>query len=415
MIDQRRQWFAIILVSQFIGATVCFADDSLVEEGTNAFCPVMPEMEALPEISLRYGEHTVRFCCIGCRREFLADPEKYLPNLPHIASPGFVATAWELMGRHNDLMMIGSLVLGLVWLRTARSRWSTMQLGDGVASLLTRTVSPTVPLLVLLIAAGYEINLLSSALFYQAIEEDIHFATFYDYGMPAKPTPPKHGPRLAGTYYRGNDERSPLLLNGGNYRTATFHIALVDDQDRPISYGQQLTQGPIYLRLRIDRPKFTPDFLYSDRFMKAIFLTQEHSASLGRDAPVADRVPLTELKKMWRWEARYPIAQRIADDAEFEGVAYVCEDKFYQPHRFAAKDQIGGGRFHYGMPFRLVLRDGKVAEESELSMGSLYRTRKFPIHEVPLDQWFSEQPIPELAEKNTEDPTLLGIEDYLSP
>ena len=118
---------------------------------------------------------------------------------------------------------------------------------------------------------------------------------------------------------------------------------------------------------------------------------------------------------MWHWVARYPVVPAMAGDGEYQGIVYLCEDKFYQPHRFAEKDAVGGARFHYGMPYRLVLRAGKVAEESELSMGSLYRTRKFPLHEVPLDQWFSEQPIPELTEQNTDDPALLGIEDYLGP
>ena len=245
------------------------------------------------------------------------------------------------------------------------------------------------------------------------MENDIHFATFHDYGFPPEPAPPKHEQRLAGTYFRGNDERSPLLFNGGNYRTATFNISVVDGHGNRLEYGDAVVGKALCVRLEIVRPEFTPDFLYSDRFMQAMFLTTEASKSLGRDQPVADRVPLTAIKEMWLWHADYSVTESAQAEAEHQGVVYVCQDQLYQPHRFAGKDTVGGARFHYGMDFHLVVRDGKLAEASGLSLGSLYRTRKFPLHEVPFDQWFSENPIPELPTKNTEDPSLLGIDDYL--
>ena len=37
---------------------------------------------------------------------------------------------------------------------------------------------------------------------------------------------PKHPDRIGGTYYRGNDERSDKLYNGGVYRTCTFRLEL---------------------------------------------------------------------------------------------------------------------------------------------------------------------------------------------
>ena len=35
---------------------------------------------------------------------------------------------------------------------------------------------------------------------FQVLEEDIHFATFSDYGSPPVPSPPQHERRLAGTW-----------------------------------------------------------------------------------------------------------------------------------------------------------------------------------------------------------------------
>ena len=39
--------------------------------------------------------------------------------------------------------------------------------------------------------------------------------------------PMRPGNSLTPEYYRGNDERSPRLFNGGFYRTATFRLATV--------------------------------------------------------------------------------------------------------------------------------------------------------------------------------------------
>ncbi len=51
---------------------------------------------------------------------------------------------------------------------------------------------------------------------------------------------PPHPPRMFGEYYRGNDERSPGLFNGGLYRTCTFRVALVDPTGKQIRWGDAL-------------------------------------------------------------------------------------------------------------------------------------------------------------------------------
>ena len=419
MIDCSRRILLALLVLVLLshGGSTSAAE---TEQKFNIMCPVMTDVEATPEITLLYRGHEVRFCCTECRREFLANPEKYLDQLPHIAPPNLMEDAWAMLNGNTNLALIGSLVVGLAWLRLARRRWTREHEAenetDPLKNLLTMTVSPTIPLLLLLAFAAYEIYLLDGRMFYHLLEEDIHFATFHDYGTPPAPAKPKHEPRLAGTYYRGNDERSELLFNGGNYCTAVFNVALVTSDGQPLDYGQPIPSGPVSVRLEIVRPEHTPDFLYSDRFMKAMYLTQESSASLGRDSLVADRVELRELELMQRWDAHYEVAECsncIPKNGTLKGIVYVCEEKKFRKHRYATKDSIGGARFHYGIAFQLVLEEGVIAEGSQLYMSSLYRTRKFPIHEVPFNQWFGEDPIPLLPGKNTEDPRLLGIEDYL--
>jgi uncharacterized membrane protein/YHS domain-containing protein len=56
------------------------------ESEINKMCPVMPEEEVDPEITLEYEGKTVAFCCDMCWKKFKADPERYLSRLPQFAS-----------------------------------------------------------------------------------------------------------------------------------------------------------------------------------------------------------------------------------------------------------------------------------------------------------------------------------------
>jgi hypothetical protein len=301
--------------------------------------------------------------------------------------------------------------------RLARTRFAKHEGGapSRLERVFTQRMSPAIPLAILCGVLGWQVFQLNAQLFYRALEEDIHYATYYDHGAPPIPRRPDFVPRLSGVYYRGNDERNEKLFNGGNYRTATFHVSLVDAAGREVKHGDDVAKQELFVRLEIERPPFTPDFLYSDRFMRAMFLTRESAPNLGRDEPTADRVSLTEREPMQRWEALYPLgAAPCCGDTQWEGVVYVCEDYLYRRHRFAEKDTVGGARFHYGLPYRIRFEQGRVAAESDLYMGALYRTRKFPLRTVPFAQWFSHEPIPLIPEPQGDDLELLGIDDYLN-
>jgi hypothetical protein len=52
---------------------------------TNVMCPVMPDMEANPDIFTDYQGKRVYFCCLSCRAAFEKNPEKYLAFLPQFS------------------------------------------------------------------------------------------------------------------------------------------------------------------------------------------------------------------------------------------------------------------------------------------------------------------------------------------
>ncbi len=50
-------------------------------ELTNTICPVLPDEPVDPSVFVEYEGKRVYFCCSMCRRQFLEDPEKFVPNL----------------------------------------------------------------------------------------------------------------------------------------------------------------------------------------------------------------------------------------------------------------------------------------------------------------------------------------------
>jgi hypothetical protein len=248
------------------------------------------------------------------------------------------------------------------------------------------------------------------------MEDHLHFATFYDFGYPPVPARPPVEPRVQATFYRGNDERSPKLFNNGNYRTATFHLSLVDAEGNTVQHGDQIVGREMFLRLEIDRPPFTADFLYCDRVMSKMFLTKECGKFLGRSGRIADRVDFVEIEPMQRWEARYPLGRICPQCGDLQrGIIYLCEEYYHNPYWWMEKDVRGGSRFHYGIQFELAIDDGRLSQQADLWMGALYRTRKLPKWKVPIEEWFSHEPIPVLTSAHeTDDPELLGIDEHES-
>lgn len=385
---------------------------------TNLRCPVLQDRDATADYAVTYKGQEVRFCCSECVAEFNRNPEIYENALPQLQNISVRARLQMFMGDHGGLIVGTVLLATLIGLRIYRMKNPIINAdpASGLASLLNRKISPTVPLLGLTAYLGYEVYSLQSQLHEQQLEDEIHFATFYDFGYPPVPKRSPSEPRMNGTYYRGNDERSPKLFNNGNYRTATFDVSVCDADGVAVLHGDSIKDKDLFLKFEIDRPPFTPDFLYNEQMMNTMFLTAECDRFLGRDAPVADAVPLTETEKMQHWEALYPIrdADSCCSKDGCRGTVYVCEKHFYQPQISFLPKRRGGSRFHYGVCYDLKFENELLVDGSDVYMGALYRTRKLPTWRVPMTQWFSHEPIPVLPGENVDDPELLGLPEHLA-
>lgn len=402
-----RRWLALLgpcLVLLLASAMPIFADGPV-----NSQCPVLPDDPLEEGTSLHYGDHEIGFCCDHCRGLFLEDPAAYLDQLPPEAADAvravhFPAEKPFAIGDHPDLVTLG--VLGLLallgWGRGTEGgrRLAFACVALGLVGLAALSWWRAEALRVELAESRTELEL-------ARWKELIHNNTYYTYGDPPRPLRPPVEPRLAATFYRGNDERSDRLFNGGNYLTAYLDLAIVDEAGEPIEHGQQLGDQPLFLQFQIRRGPNTPDFFWTDDLVGDIFLTAEPDPFLGYEEPVPDRRDLETVEPMERWRATYPVG--FADDfgeKTLEKTVYVA-DAWFENGRMI------GATFHYGIEVKLAFEDGRVEPRSEVYMGALFRPRKSPISRVPANQWLSHEPLLPLPEPQGDDPETLGIDDYL--
>jgi len=223
--------------------------------------------------------------------------------------------------------------------------------------------------------------------------------------------------RFGGRYYRGNDERSEHLFNGGFYSTAFFDLEMVNANGDTLAVGSALPAGaglsPGFLRLTITRaPKATPR-LFNDTNRRSTHLTtqlrdESSKSSTSQNPSVPDQPIYAQVVSEGEvWQIDYPLPPGAR-----EGTLYLASGR---PAK--AKDPEGAylGSPHYAVRYRLSVVDGAVGPESKLTMGvikifgGIYAV---PEGKIGLDEWFSFRPIPTIEGENSEDPELLGIDEH---
>ncbi len=227
------------------------------------------------------------------------------------------------------------------------------------------------------------------------------------------PPHPMHPKRLGGVYYRGNDERSPQLFNGGFYRTATMEVWLMDASGRRLGWNDDPGDSSLFISFSIVRAVGTTSSLFSKRVMNSTFLThqpQPEQTSVANSDFRDEEFSLNEIEPGESWEAVIPVGtpSHIRNE-NVEGLIHV--------HHGRQVNQEGKkGRIHFTIKYQINTVDGKISPESEIWMGSLYNLNGRVLipdeDSILLDRWFDFRPIPEIEGSNTTDPTLLGIPEH---
>jgi YHS domain-containing protein len=404
-------------VLSFLLALCAFTADVPPAAGLpNKFCPVMTDQLAKPKFSTRYRNKLVYFCCADCVKEFEDEPAAYEKNLPwyrpdSASVSDVLVTVGEFMRRHVGAVgaALGCLLAWLIFRRGVRSEnpAERTRLQSGA---LRGGVLAGVLVLGLAVEVYFSETQMREAEALKAKREVerkldvIHFATFSDHGYPPRIPAPKNPPKMAQTYYRGNDERDDSLYNKGNYLTCTFNLSFQTADGRTLQIGDTVKPGNIFLRVEIIRGVPSLAF-FSERMIKSIMLTRSGAKDNG-SKPVPDAVRLNVLEKDLRWDARYPIAF-TGSETKLEDLVYICQEFKY------GKPDTLGSRFHYGLQFVLNIQNGVIQEGSGVWMGALYRTRRLPAWTIPAEEWLGPKPLPiKPKDFDTNDPKLLGLDDY---
>ena len=460
----------------------------------NQFCPVMQENRVEARWSTVYRGQRVLFCCNNCLDSFRKSPRAYLGSLPQFADDpsvpsgrthvneksasvasntlGTLPNDWDTIESASPrnvvlfVLLVGTLLFGCWRLLTCLLR---KRVPDAM------TIRPAFAEIVVFFLLASVLQLtwgkrrLEGDVIKSQVLRTVHHATYFDHGYPPVPPRPNAPKRLAATFYRGNDERSEFLFNGGNYLTAQFDIAIQRQNGTVVGHGDEVVGEPLLISFTIRRAPNSPDRLFAPSMMNRIYLTKEYGPLMGWKSPIEDRVPIQDFgEKPGEWRARYPlgvivrsavsridprtvtreqlmqfegvtqedatwfIAYRDAgypirgrhdlEQAGIEGLAqtaiastlgevdcngiiYVCEANYVE------KGQMGA-RFHYGLQYELRVRDGRITKDSDLWMGCLSRSQKAAKGAIPDDQWLSLEPLPIVSAPQDVSDQLFGIDDY---
>lgn len=216
---------------------------------------------------------------------------------------------------------------------------------------------------------------------------------------PLDPPHPMHLKRLGGVYYRGNDERNSALFNGGFYRTAKLEVWIVDQSGTRLQWGDSV-DGELEVEFAIYRAANTSSQLFSEQVMRQIVLTD--SVETNRQQKIGEMV-CDQPEQVWK--ARLPIGQpsQWVDQATTGKLFVVQRSSKPKPH--------------YGIVFDIQVDDGKLSNQSELWMGSLYdllgRVMIPRGEKILLDRWLDHRPIPEIVGPPNNDPELIGLPEHL--
>jgi hypothetical protein len=232
-------------------------------------------------------------------------------------------------------------------------------------------------------------------------------------GNEATPTSyqvvPQHPPRLGGEYYRGNDERSERLFNGGYYRTATLNLHLVDELGHVLAWGDLCPAEP-HIEFRFTRAAKATKELFTERITAKIRLSDVPPPEFAQVAE-EQLMSLDVLEPGERWRVVYSVRDLVARGA-CRGNLFLYSDVHQAEGRYTG---IPGFRIDYD----LRLEDGKIASSSTLRLVSLEKTARLITARSPGDvtaeQWFDFRPIPEIEGNPPSDPQLLGIPQHIAP
>ncbi len=388
-------------------------------------CPVDPTRTVNLKYFTMHAGQKVYFCCAECIEEFNSSPDLYLPqikpkaehsenNITYIEKAKAVFDSlWNIATKAAGVSTVIILFIFVLLMHWGLRKFTPKnRIACYTKLLLKRKALPAWAMLILAaetLSAHVLHHITIESIKDSRLEHAVHYTTFVEYGDPPLPSRPKISPRVNAVFYRGNDERNPKLFNGGNYRTATFHLDLCTQDGQPVIHGDPVNFQNLYFRVRFKRAAGTPDYFWKQARMANIYASRDPGKFHWRSNEPDQIVPMKETVAMQEWEFLYPISVFTQNEnpRSVSGTFYICEK------RFDDSNEILGGRFHCAFSFDLRMESSLLAPNSDIWMGALYRKRSLRIWEIPESEWLSPNLIPEITgNESSKDPVLLGIKDH---
>jgi len=216
---------------------------------------------------------------------------------------------------------------------------------------------------------------------------------------------PRHATGLTKTYYRGNCETNFDLWNQGNYCTAMFDLQLTDANGTHVAVGDPLPDGELFIHFTMRRAPGSAAKFFNAELIKRIFFTPidlTFDKTVDPEEDKKARVSLETEQKDWQWQTKLPMGTIAANKAN---------GRWY----FHKGDEKRSGKPHYAIVYDLSVEDGKLAGGSDIWMGFILApgvVQKLESDKVPGNEWFSAYPLPIIEGQNTDDETLLGVEEH---
>jgi hypothetical protein len=397
----------------------------------NERCPVTTDEASSPLHEITFRGAAVRFCCRQCKDRFLLEPQAYLAGLPHVPAEAPAAAAakprdkgwfdvdfWRLLRTAERFVeawqpfMIALAVVGLVHVVAGRHSRARKQRADASSPAPSPAAKPRV-VSRLIDVLGRTSTLLIAVLAIVLLGQWWRQRTSPPPGPVAMAPSHVHetaarfmadmarqgilqGPEFVSltekTYYRGNDERSPELYNGGVYRTCTFHVSLHSEDGRPVVAGQKVGGQRLFVRVEIRRASGALASHFTDAGMTNSSLVPR---GVTPDVRAADDAtgkavhPFVVVEPGTRWAAGCPIGTPTSDT----GVQHFNGMILLPPRAEGTADHLWS-EAHYGIQYSLRIEKGVLTPSSKLWMGALLWTEDLPDHR--LHEWLSWRPLPEM-------------------
>jgi YHS domain-containing protein len=385
----------------------------------NEHCPVMPDELAKAVHEITFRGVPVRFCCQQCKTRFLTNPQPYLANLPHVPAAAASSGASSKQGFFSRLLLskafvrvdafaarwsgLLAVVLCILVIHWIAVRWQRKQPADpsrrGVIARSARLAARPSILLALFAGMGllrlveplenHEALQIASGVAQQ--EQAVQFqAQLSRQGIMQGP---EFVSRLEKTYYRGNDDRSSQLFNGGIYRTCEFNISLRTQDGKTVTPGQQLRDQPLFVRVEIQRSKNTLENHFKDADMtKCALIWRPEPLSAPRNIDDESIYPLKILEPGLRWAAEMPIGKPNPSGIQhLNGTVLICPPA---APGTAAADLLPSA--HYAIAHLLRFEDGVLGSSSKLWMGAVVLPVDLP--DEKFYEWLAVKPLPEVPD-----------------